>query len=173
MPLRFHVALLLNFTSKQYNAVHILHYHTLVQACTIYHLIPFDKNTISYPYRLTKVSQYVSIATCVHTFSSLDEPVDLWYSDNVSEHVTQPLWIHKIEVTQCRCVVVKHDACRIKQLSTHPPPDQHAHCTIRLCSKSSMAVNTAIILKTMNNEDFLLLSTEEIITHLTDEHVPS
>ena len=49
----------------------------------------------------------------VCTFCALDEPVDLWYSDDMSEHVAEPLRVNKVEVTQGRCVVVKHDACRV------------------------------------------------------------
>lgn len=44
------------------------------------------------------------------TFCALDEPVDLWYGDNMSEHVTEPLRVDEVEVTEGRCVVVKHDA---------------------------------------------------------------
>ena len=44
------------------------------------------------------------------TFCALDEPVDLWYGDDMSEHVTEPLRVDEVEVTEGRCVVVKHDA---------------------------------------------------------------
>ena len=44
------------------------------------------------------------------TFCALDEPVDLWYGDDMSKHVTEPLRVDEVEVTEGRCVIVKHDA---------------------------------------------------------------
>ena len=49
----------------------------------------------------------------VHTFCALDEPVDLWHGDDMSKHVTEPLRINKVEMTEGRCVIMKHDACRV------------------------------------------------------------
>ena len=57
------------------------------------------------------VRTYVCVYVCACTFCALDEPVDLWDSDDMSKHVTEPLRVNKVEVTQGRCVVVKHDAC--------------------------------------------------------------
>lgn len=42
---------------------------------------------------------------------SLNEAVDLRYSDHVGQHVTEPLRVHEVEVTECGCGIVQHDAC--------------------------------------------------------------
>ena len=44
------------------------------------------------------------------TIASLNEAVDLGYRDDVGQHVTQPLRVHKVEVAQGRSSVVEHDA---------------------------------------------------------------
>ena len=44
------------------------------------------------------VTSVTGACVVVFTFCSLDESVDLWHGDNVCEHVTQPLWIDKVEM---------------------------------------------------------------------------
>ena len=41
--------------------------------------------------------------------------MNLRNGDYVSEHVTEPLWVNKVEVAQGRRVIMKYDTCRVGQ----------------------------------------------------------
>lgn len=43
-----------------------------------------------------------------------NESVDLRDSDNVSQHVTQPLRVHKVEMAERWSGIVEHDTCTIR-----------------------------------------------------------
>lgn len=44
-----------------------------------------------------------------------DEAIDLGHRDDVSEHVTQPLGVHKVQVVQSRRGIVEHYPCNTEQ----------------------------------------------------------
>lgn len=72
-----------------------------------YELIATEIRLLSVSARLSGrcFNQLIDIVDFHHTI--FNKRIDFFNCNNLSKHITQPLWIQKVKITQCGIVVVK------------------------------------------------------------------